>query len=161
MKKIFIAVTLFLSIVANAWSAKEPGLTVDYLSAGTPDYVEAMKKIGSIEFKESKVYLVYNDKSLEKKELGSLESIGKIAFGEVDLSDVKDVNSSVKIIAYPNPTSETLHVEGVEEGQQISVFSSEGKLVFVTTSTDIEFSNQPQGIYYLQVGNGIVKVIKK
>ncbi|MCQ2229381.1 MAG: T9SS type A sorting domain-containing protein [Bacteroidales bacterium] len=62
---------------------------------------------------------------------------------------------------YPNPTADRIHISGMQEGQQVRLFTSDGRLTVVGTSSDIDLSGMSSGVYLLQVGKEVVKVIKK
>jgi hypothetical protein len=64
----------------------------------------------------------------------------------------------------PNPTTGTFRVEG-KDITRIEVLNAAGAIVYQGTSTSIDLSSRPEGIYYVRIntGQGIVvkKVLKK
>ena len=64
---------------------------------------------------------------------------------------------------YPNPTTEYVNLEGIEEGSLVTIYNLQGIVVLETT-----FNNQPinvkelsNGMYTLQVEGVSVKLLKK
>ena len=75
-------------------------------------------------------------------------------------SDVKSVEIPVAgkntdLCIYPNPTSNILHVEGIEQAQEYSIYTMQGCKIQKGIAGDkqINVSELPQGIYLLQFKN--------
>ena len=62
---------------------------------------------------------------------------------------------------YPNPTSNTIAIEGLSNAEEISVIDNKGTEVMKTHSHIIDFTNFSNGLYYIQTGNQSTKVIKQ
>jgi len=172
MKQKILGIMSLLLLSPLAMADEVPGVTVSYVAEGTADYVQAISAIGKIKFEvvdEVKHAVIeFKDASLSDEDLGATSEISKIAFGNVSKSDitvenptaVAEVEHQLTVTAYPNPTADHVHVDGVAEGSTIRIFSNDGKLVIATKDTDINLSGQPSGIYILQVGKEVVKIIK-
>ena len=74
-----------------------------------------------------------------------------------------------KVLAFPNPTSNTLYVIG-KENSTITLFDFSGRMLFQQTMTEriqkIEIGNYPSGIYFLGIKEGeqsvyLQKILKK
>lgn len=73
-------------------------------------------------------------------------------------------HSSVRLVAYPNPTQGTLTVKSknsVIDNAQIQVFDLKGNLVFSTHENPFDISHLPQGVYLVKVNGETVKMLKK
>ena len=72
-------------------------------------------------------------------------------------------DNEVKISVYPNPTTDVLFVETETEVDFIYVYSITGKLVLTEANvgkTRIDLANEPQGTYFVKVGDKTIKVLK-
>lgn len=74
--------------------------------------------------------------------------------------------SSVNLNLYPNPTSDIVHISGVDRVDAIRLYSINGQLVKKLTNTNsINLSNQKKGVYMVEViveGKTLVnKLIKR
>lgn len=163
MKHCFLSIVAGLMMSLTAMADNVPGITVEYLDSGTGDYVQAISAIGRIEFSDGKATLVFKDDSTE--ELGEISSINRITFGEVNEGDIPtelpQVEHKISVNAYPNPTADHLHIDGLQEGQTVRLFSTSGSLVYTGQEADINLSGMANGVYILQVGKEIIKIIKK
>ena len=78
-----------------------------------------------------------------------------------DSSAITD--NEVKISVYPNPTTDVLFVETETEVDFIYVYNMTGKLVLTEANvgkTRIDLANEPQGTYFVKVGDKTIKVLK-
>ncbi len=138
-----------------------PGIVVSYVDAGTSDYEKSINSIGRITFADDNAIIKFKDSEAGEYNLGKLSGIKRISFDGIDMASVASTKSNVSVEVYPNPTSDRILVSGVEEGETIRMFSSEGKLVYAGTSAEISLANLKTDVYLLQVGKEIVKIIKK
>lgn len=132
-------------------------LTVEYLDGKTAK--TQLAKVSKITFDANQnVGLTYPDGNA--KDLGNVSTVQKIVFADGDLSSVGQVASSaVKI--YPNPTTESISIEGLEDGQQVNIYSLSGKLAKSTNESVINVSNLANGEYIVVAGQTVAKLIKK
>lgn len=76
--------------------------------------------------------------------------------------EVEDINPLVTV--YPNPTSNSINIQ-VENGlySGVQVFDLTGRLVVETSSSEVDLSASPNGVYIFKLTgiNKIVKVIKR
>ena len=170
MKEKFIILLLACIVHVGAMANDVPGVTVEYLDVNSASYIQAISAIGRIEFKDGNATIVFKDEAAGTEDLGAISVIKKITFGAVSENDItKDDDTptavtterKVSVSAYPNPTADHIHISGMQEGQQVRLFTSDGRLTLVGTSSDIDLSGMPNGIYLLQVGKDVIKVIKK
>lgn len=172
MKLRFLSVFAMLVMSVAAMGDDVPGITIEYLNSGTAAYVQAISAVGKIKFEEKNAVkhaiIEFKDRQLADEDLGAILSINRIAFGTVNVrdlaTDIKDVEveiTAIKVTAYPNPTADHLHVDGVQEGQTVRIFSADGKLVLLTKDADINLGGMSNGVYFLQVGKDVVRIIKK
>jgi polygalacturonase len=63
-------------------------------------------------------------------------------------------------VVYPNPATGSIEVKGKSEKAFVSVFDNAGRLIMETIHTQIDTSSFPSGIYFIQVENKTVKLIK-
>lgn len=71
--------------------------------------------------------------------------------------------TEVKISVYPNPTADVFFVETDSETDFIYVYNMAGKLVATEANigkTRIDLSDEPQGTYFVKVGEKTLKVLK-
>ena len=61
----------------------------------------------------------------------------------------------------PNPTADHISISGVEKGEVVRIFNAEGRIVLSGAQTEFDLGNLPKGVYLLQAGSEIVKIIKK
>lgn len=71
------------------------------------------------------------------------------------VSDVKSVNFNV----YPNPTAGMVYIE-TENNMNLKLYNVQGLLIKETFDKQIDLSDYPQGLYFLQINNNTVKIIK-
>ena len=169
MKKKLIIFLLACIVHVGAMADDVQGVIVEYFDEGSASYIQAISAIGRIEFKDGNVTIIFKDEAAGTEDLGSISAIKRISFGSVSESDItKDDDTPtaisgnrVTVSAYPNPTADHIHINGMQEGQQVRLFTSDGRLTVVGTSSDIDLSGMPSGIYLLQVGKDVIKVIKK
>lgn len=62
---------------------------------------------------------------------------------------------------FPNPTGNILHLEGVEEANQIFVTDVSGKVVLKSNLKSFSVAHLTRGIYFVHVDKRVIKVIKK
>ncbi|MCQ2236348.1 MAG: T9SS type A sorting domain-containing protein [Bacteroidales bacterium] len=172
MKHRFLSVLVMLVMSVAAMADEVPGITVEYIDNGTSAYMQAISAIGKIKFEvrdEVKHAIIeFKDNEIADEDLGAITEISRISFGAVsendiatDIKDIKAEGAGIKVTAYPNPTADHVHVDGLQEGQTIRLFSSDGKLVLTSKEADINLAGMSSGIYLLQVGKEVVKIIKK
>ncbi|MDR1679167.1 MAG: T9SS type A sorting domain-containing protein [Prevotellaceae bacterium] len=73
-------------------------------------------------------------------------------------TSIDDVQSASTITIYPNPTS---GIVNLPEAMAVKVFSLQGALLQQTVGTQVDLSAYPQGVYLLQVGGQMMKVVKE
>lgn len=90
---------------------------------------------------------------------------GNNAFGEFQISaynanvvGVEDINENANIFLYPNPASSELHISGLQEVTNVSIFNMLGQKVLSTkTQNMINVSDLSTGMYVVTIDNNGVK----
>ncbi len=86
-----------------------------------------------------------------------------------DLTTVEDIGE-VALNAYPNPSSGTFMIEGLEAGQRMRVFNSLGANILdipvQQTEEEISLEGRPDGIYFISISKedqviGTLRLIKR
>lgn len=165
MQRVLLILALAFTSL-GAFADNVPAITVEYIADGTPAYSKALNTIGKVLFSNGYATIFFADGTTQ--DLGALADIKKMSFGAVDENsltpDKPDAIASanqVKLTVYPNPTANSIHVDGVAEGALIRLFTIGGQQVLATKDTDIDLSAHPEGEYILQAGACVVKIVKK
>ncbi len=69
-----------------------------------------------------------------------------------------------QFVIYPNPTSDELHIRGIQQTTSVVLFDLQGRTIANTILTEdgtLQIANLTAGTYVLQVGNETVKIIKQ
>ena len=91
---------------------------------------------------------------------GTEEGIfSKLLFAK-DITSIEGIGE-VSVYVYPNPVSNTLNIQGVDETASLSVFNLSGKCILLDKGTELDVTSLQQGTYILRVNNQYVKFIKK
>ena len=83
----------------------------------------------------------------------------KILFAESN-TGIEELGISSFFI-FPNPVSNTLYIQGVDEYAALEVFNLTGKSVIEGKGTELDVTSLNQGTYILRINNQYVKFIKK
>ena len=90
-----------------------------------------------------------------------LDNIQIIEDDKLAVSDFSKANLQV----YPNPSSDFIKINGVDNIQKIRMYDVSGKMVLETKSSEVDLRKLPVGQYILNVhaGSEIIskKIIKK
>ena len=91
-------------------------------------------------------------------------AVSKIVLNGTTTLNIDEINSGSFTI-YPNPVSDKLSVNGIENINSVKIFNSLGALVkYSNSANDIDVSDLSKGIHFIQVDNGNImtkKFIKK
>lgn len=167
--------TLFLALMVSTGitqarsmdsqaTPKSDLLRVELLTGA--DKQHAIELIGQIRFDNDVMYLF--DKS--SNELGNtpIKHIGKIVFlKDANTNPHNSVNNVQinSVMVYPNPTTETLTVNGAQQNQIIRIYNLHGQQITAThvtgENTEIHVGNLQQGTYLMQIGAEVIKIIKQ
>ena len=128
------------------------------------DYVKALSTIGRIEFTDNNVTVVDITKDHNILFSCPIANAKKILFNNDGSSPTAIVptreESSVVFKAFPNPAADYVTVTGLAEGETIRLFDLQGKAVKQTAGTTVSLTGLPAGVYFLQAGQEVVKIIK-
>ena len=82
---------------------------------------------------------------------------------ETDVEIVPSVNN--QLIVYPNPCRDRLQIEGVEEGERISIYNLQGQLVMQNVGCKVQnylpIEDLSSGVYILKYGDRMARFIKE
>jgi DNA-binding beta-propeller fold protein YncE len=118
-----------------------------------------------------RMYVTNNDNSSIEigeevfNEMFDLKIYAQMTFAMRITNSIASVqNSSIKI--YPNPATNILYIEGIEENCTLSVYSRDGKQISIPAVKDansyqLSISLLTTGIYFLEINNQFYKFIKK
>lgn len=102
----------------------------------------------------------------EKGEMTILQKNGtkvgsyqKILFAEPQ-TGIEELGIS-SVFIYPNPVTNTLFIQGVEDEAILEVYNITGKSVLKDKGTELDVTSLTQGTYILRINNQYVKFIKK
>ena len=83
----------------------------------------------------------------------------KILFAESN-TGIEELGIS-SFFVFPNPVSNTLYIQGVNENAALEVYNLTGKSVIKDKGTELDVTSLNQGTYILRINNQYVKFIKK
>ena len=89
-----------------------------------------------------------------------ISEIRKVTFDEILATNE---NEAENISIFPNPVSNTFTITGINDFQQLSIYSIDGRLVkheTVSSGQSIDISELPQGLYYANINKQNFKLIK-
>lgn len=80
----------------------------------------------------------------------------------VGIEEIENIYRNIKV--YPNPTNEFLNIDAESAISEIIIINSLGEIVFEqiipNSSISIDTRNLTSGIYFVKIGNSVVKFIK-
>ena len=156
---------LFLCLLAVAGSLPvvSTNLVVKLLSGA--DFRRELATIGKIVYRGDSLYLYDSFGTLLYKE--QLAKVQRVVYSEggeptTGMAEASDADGHVRV--FPNPTAETLVVEGLlAEDGQVRLYNQQGQLVKTGTAdavrTTLDVSDLPAGTYLLLCKGGAFKVI--
>ena len=78
---------------------------------------------------------------------------------------VNNYQQEISFVAYPNPCQNVLNVNNVMANEPVSLFNAMGQLIWSSMTQDtymqIDMQSYPAGIYMLQVGTQMTKIVKR
>ena len=120
--------------------------------------LQDIAKIGKWVFAEENLQLI--DKDGNVLAIEPIAEVKKITFS-ISNSETTTENVAINsIVVYPNPTQDILHITGITP-QTLRVFDSQGRLLIIGNSTQVNVSNLNTGTYLLQVGTQVIRFIKQ
>ena len=74
--------------------------------------------------------------------------------GTFEYSPVKSIHferTESKVMLYPNPTQDIVHIESEEEVNMVTLYNSQGQIITTTISNQLDLKNYPSGVYRIGV----------
>lgn len=155
MKKTLIGV---FSLLTCCFVNAETILTVEYLD-GT-EKREQLEKLSKIVFDNSG-NMTFDYNSGDNKDFGNVSTTQKIVFSEGVLTKVDNQSADESVKVYPNPSTESISIVGLKDGETVKIYNMVGTLVLTSRDSEINVSQLADGQYFVVVGNTILKLIKK
>lgn len=78
-----------------------------------------------------------------------------------ETTHISELEKSLKLKVYPNPTSGKLNIEAVKPLQNVMVQDMQGKVVFNSQSNQLDLSHLPKGVYLINIEFGVEQIITK
>ena len=119
---------------------------------------EALYAIGSIVLQDGFLYL--KDKAGNVLYSEPLNTVRAIVLNH-DQPTALPENQVKLLVAYPNPTTSMLYIDGVDDDTTWRVFDLQGQLITVGKGNQVPVDHLAQGNYLLQVKTNIIKFIKQ
>ena len=153
--KIKLFLSMFAIFFASQTSANEVTQCVAVSADGyKTSYVLADIQRIEIKATDSKASMTILDKN------GNYSAeYQKILFAESN-TGIEELGIS-SFFVFPNPVSNTLYIQGVDENAALEVFNLTGKSVIKEKGTELDVTSLNQGTYILRINNQYVKFIKK
>lgn len=105
-----------------------------------------------------------NGADMDGFQISEIQLFGEVT-GSFDISTGVEVADAVKVVVYPNPTSDYVNIEGVVDGTQIVVVDMTGRMVAETVAESgaatVDLTGCTRGVYIVRAGNNAVRVIKR
>lgn len=162
MKNFLLSLIAIVSFVTPSFADGSDYIHVVQLDGA--DYVKVLSSIGRIEFTDNNVTVVDNTEEHNNLFSCPITDAKKILFNNEGSSGTAIVptkdESSIVIKAFPNPAAEYVTVTGLVDGETIRLFDLQGKAVKQTVETTVSLAGLPAGVYILQAGQDVVKIIK-
>lgn len=155
MKKTLICV---FSLLSCCFANADTILTVEYLDGS--EKKEQLEKLSKIVFDQNG-NMTFDYNSGDTKSFGNLSNTQKIVFSDGVLTNVASHPSSASIQVVPNPASESISINGMQEGDVVKVYTMVGSLVLTSQEPEINVAGLADGQYIITVGNSVIKLIKK
>lgn len=175
MISFFMVVAMLLSstIISRAGDQKVT-VTVEYLTG--EQYENALALIGRVEIADGNIIIRDVDGNILSSD--KYEDVKVVRFKSEKVEDPEPgpepdpeyVNPEPDALddvltfglkVYPNPTTEIINVEGLLGDTKLNLFNLKGQRVKSTEGTQINVSDMENGIYLLQVGKTVVRVVKR
>lgn len=130
--------------------AYDPTVSIDQI-AGFNRFWDALEIGGPILGRVDVVIPVYN-KLLQMKVLEGETELNLIDFHYSDYNNLTETTEN-QLVVWPNPVSETVHIEGVEAAE-VQVYNSLGQLVkTIQGGNEISVRDLAEGVYMLRVAS--------
>ena len=158
-KQLFILSFAILSIL----SARATNLVVKPLSGA--DFRRELATIGKVVYHGDSLYLYDSFGTvLYREQLAKVQRLTYSEGGDPTMGMTDAQSDATRLRVYPNPTPETLVVEGLPaEDGQVRLYDQQGQLVKTGVAdaarTTLDVSDLPAGTYLLLCEGGAFKVI--
>lgn len=152
LKLLFTMLALFVSSIIYATD-------VSNLVAVSADGNETTYLLADVQRIEVQANDVKGEMTILQKDGNKVGNYQKILFAEPQ-TGIEELGIS-SVFIYPNPVSNTLFIQGVEDEAILEVYNLTGKSVIKDKGTELDVTSLNQGTYILRINNQYVKFIKK
>ena len=155
-KTISVLLLLLLGIYHATWAGD---VTVTPMSSSEVAYfMSNLSKIGI--YHDEKSYMVFYDKQGVIIANNEITAPSRITLDSQTESAVDDVdNDNTDISFYPNPSTDFIHITGLQNPTLAKIYNLNGQLLLSTMDSSLNVSSLTAGSYVLQVGSHCFKVI--
>lgn len=157
LKNISVCCLFLLSMSYHAIAAD---VTVTPMSPDETSYfMTNLSKIAVDGFYESQSLVFYDEQGAVVAEK-PVKVPTKITFGvnpQEGLAEVVESNTAISF--YPNPSSDVIHIMGLEKPVTVQLYNLKGQLILSSQSSDIDVSHISAGSYVMQIGSQCFKVL--
>ncbi len=149
---------LIFPLIFVCWAATSYATTLRVEQIQASDFAVTVQTIGKLVINGTT--LEFYDRQGTLIHSAGMETIGAITFEDTSTA-IDNVFTGDRFIVYPNPTTSTLTVKGLDPSATLRLYSTNGQLVKSVVGNTMNVKNVSNGIYILQCENQIVKIIKQ
>ena len=160
IKPLFFVIALLWSVIGGAQAqTQEIFVTVEYSEQGTVKTDDFSLEGGIVQIKNNTVLALFAGNSALNREY-RFDDINTMSFEQRNVGVNENETENFKVFFDGN----TLNITAVQVVGAVSVYSVTGALVAQvessTNTAQINLSALPKGVYMVQAGKNIVKIIK-
>ena len=153
-------IKLFLSVIALLIMSHLYASDVSQLIAVSADGSEITYLLANVQRIEVQANDVQGKMTILQKDGNKVGNYQKILFATSTTTSLEE-NKELQIFVFPNPVSNTLYIQGVDENTSLEVYNLTGKSLIKEKGTELDVTSLNQGAYILRINNQYVKFIKK
>ena len=162
MKMAHLKTTFFLSLLllgfGNIIKAQQVDIHAVITKTDGSEQVYELSESDRISFPSDEILVITQNGSDIQIPIAEIR---KVTFDEI-LANAETAAKNIGI--FPNPANNSFTVSGINEVQQLKIYSIDGRLVkqeAVSCSQSIDISELPQGLYYVNINKLNFKLIKQ
>ena len=162
MKMVHLKTTFFLSLLllgfGNIIKAQQVDIHAVITNTDGSEQVYELCESDRISFPNDEILVITQNGSDIQIPIAEIR---KVTFDEI-LANAETAAENIGI--FPNPANNSFTVSGINEVQQLKIYSIDGRLVkqeAIGCSQSIDISELPQGLYYVNINKLNFKLIKQ